>query len=92
MPLTKQKIRTLIQIRLIFIILIISSFFNLLPFLASDQLLGPQWELREALDYQKSAEKRDNLGKAFSLLFWYREQEGMESQAQGAQVRPALWL
>jgi len=73
-----------------FLILIdISPFFNLTPFLPLEQLLDPLREPQEQAevpDFQKSADKMDNLEKAFSLLFWYRGQEGMDSQAQEAQV------
>jgi hypothetical protein len=71
---------------MLLILIDLSPFFNLTPFLALEQLPEPLRELPEVLDFRKSAEKMDNLEKAFSLLFWYREQEGMDSQAQGAQA------
>ena len=75
------------------ILIDISPFFNLTPFLLLEQLLEPLRELPEVPDFRKPADKMDNLEKAFSLLFWYRGQERMDSQAQGArvwQLSPAL--
>ena len=54
----------LIQMRFMPLILIdISRFFNLPPFLAAEQLLEPLRESPEVLGFRKSADKMDNLEK-----------------------------
>jgi hypothetical protein len=65
------------------------SFFNLTAFVVLEQLPEALWDPLEALDFQKPADKMDNLEKA-SLLFCYKGQEAMDSQPQGAQVYPVL--
>jgi hypothetical protein len=66
MPPTKQRTKTLIQMRFMLLILKDKSpFFNLLPFLAPAQLPEPPWESPELLDSRKSADKME---KVFSLF------------------------